>query len=96
MHGCVGKSREYDPPGTPRPPPPYLSWVPYAFIWGIQVEFVIVTTRHRRYEMYASTEAMCITFNEPDAFQVGSPGVVASHGPPHADGNITELKIAEV
>ena len=48
------------------------------------------------YEMYASTEAICITFNVPDAFQIGSPGIVASHGPPHASGDITDLKIAEV
>ena len=47
------------------------------------------------YEMYASTEAMAISFNTPTAFKLGTPGTVAAHGPPHANGDITELKIAE-
>jgi hypothetical protein len=28
------------------------------------------------YEMYASTEAMCITFNMPSSFKIGTPGIV--------------------
>jgi|EP01046_Picozoa_sp_COSAG06_P025965 long-chain acyl-CoA synthetase len=47
------------------------------------------------FEMYASTEAQCITFNTPSSFQIGSAGAVACHGPPHANGAVTELKIAE-
>lgn len=47
------------------------------------------------FEMYASTEAQCITFNTPHSFQIGSAGAVAQHGPPHANGPITEIKIAE-
>jgi len=46
------------------------------------------------FEMYASTEAQVITFNTPHSFQIGSAGAVAAHGPPHADGPITEIKIA--
>ena len=47
------------------------------------------------YEMYASTEALSICFNTPHAFKLGTPGIVAAHGPPHANGDITEIKIAE-
>ena len=45
--------------------------------------------------MYASTEALAITFSTPHAFKLNSPGTVPSHGPPHANGDITEIKIAE-
>jgi long-chain acyl-CoA synthetase len=56
------------------------------WMWGIGLPI---------YEMYASTEALAICFNTPHAFKIGTPGVPAFHGAPHADNPVTELDIAE-
>jgi long-chain acyl-CoA synthetase len=56
------------------------------FFWGCGLPL---------YEMFASTECLCITNNTSDGFKLGTPGHPSLHGAPHAESDMTELMIAD-